>query len=610
MNASGWIQLALYVGLLALITKPLGLYLVQVLDAGGKTWLDPVVRPVERLTYWVMGVRREAEQNWIQYTRSMLLFSLVGCLFTYAILRLQNFLPLNPQGFGALSPDLAFNTAISFTTNTNWQSYSGESTMSYFSQMVALVIHNFTSAATGIAIAAALVRGLARHSTRLLGNFWVDLVRVTFYLLLPICLVFAVVLVSQGMVQNFAGYTHAKLVEPYTIQVQATDAKGQPVTTNLTMMVEGKSVVTNVPVMVSQTVDEQVISQGPMASQVAIKMLGTNGGGNTNANAAHPYENPTPLSNFLQMLAIFALGSGLTYYLGRMTGNQAHGWAVWATMLILFLAGTLLAWHAESAGNPIHQQLGVAVADGNLEGKETRFGIFNSALFATVTTDASCGAVNAMHDSFTPLGGFVPLFNIQLGEIIFGGVGAGLYGMLVFVILAVFIAGLMVGRTPEYLGKKIQSFEVKMAMLALLVLAVDILGFTAWAVVSQWGLAGLNNNGPHGLSEILYAYSSCTGNNGSAFAGLTANTPWYNTTLGLSMFIGRFLMIIPIMALAGSLAQKKLVPAGPGTFPVSGFTFVVLLIGTILLIGALNFLPALTLGPVVEHFLMGQGKLF
>jgi K+-transporting ATPase ATPase A chain len=610
MNASGWIQLALYVGLLALITKPLGLYLVQVLDAGGKTWLDPVVRPVERLTYWVMGVRREAEQNWIQYTRSMLLFSLVGCLFTYAILRLQNFLPLNPQGFGALSPDLAFNTAISFTTNTNWQSYSGESTMSYFSQMVALVIHNFTSAATGIAIAAALVRGLARHSTRLLGNFWVDLVRVTFYLLLPVCLVFAVVLVSQGMVQNFAGYTHAKLVEPYTIQVQATDAKGQPVTTNLTMMVEGKSVVTNVPVMVSQTVDEQVISQGPMASQVAIKMLGTNGGGNTNANAAHPYENPTPLSNFLQMLAIFALGSGLTYYLGRMTGNQAHGWAVWATMLILFLAGTLLAWHAESAGNPIHQQLGVAVADGNLEGKETRFGIFNSALFATVTTDASCGAVNAMHDSFTPLGGFVPLFNIQLGEIIFGGVGAGLYGMLVFVILAVFIAGLMVGRTPEYLGKKIQSFEVKMAMLALLVLAVDILGFTAWALVSQWGLAGLNNNGPHGLSEILYAYSSCTGNNGSAFAGLTANTPWYNTTLGLSMFIGRFLMIIPIMALAGSLAQKKLVPAGPGTFPVSGFTFVVLLIGTILLIGALNFLPALTLGPVVEHFLMGQGKLF
>jgi len=534
----------------------------------------------------------------------------VSCVFTYAILRLQNHLPLNPQGFGALTPDLAFNTAISFTTNTNWQSYSGESTMSYLSQMVALVIHNFASAATGMAIAAALVRGLARHSTTLLGNFWVDLVRVTYYLLLPICLVFAVVLVSQGMIQNFQPYTSAKLLEPYTIQVQKTDNNGQPVTTNLTVMVDGRAVVTNMPVMVDQKVDQQAIVQGPMASQVAIKMLGTNGGGYANANAAYPFENPTPLSNFLQMLSIFAIGSGLTWYLGRMTGNQAHGWAVWATMMILFLAGVLLAWHAEAAGNPIHQQLGVTVADGNMEGKEVRFGIFNSALFATITTDASCGAVNAMHDSFTPLGGFVPLFNIQLGEIIFGGVGAGLYGMLVFIVLAVFIAGLMVGRTPEYAGKKIQSFEVKMAMLALLVLAVDILGFTAWAAVSQWGLAGLNNSGPHGLSEILYAYSSCTGNNGSAFAGLSANTPWYNTTLGISMFIGRFLMIVPIMAMAGSFAQKKLVPTGPGTFPVSGLTFVVLLIGTILLVGALNFLPALTLGPVVEHFLMLQGKLF
>jgi K+-transporting ATPase ATPase A chain len=557
-----------------------------------------------------MGVRHGGEQDWRQYTWAMLLFSLVSCVFTYAILRLQNHLPLNPQGFGALTPDLAFNTAISFTTNTNWQSYSGESTMSYLSQMVALVIHNFASAATGMAIAAALVRGLARHSTTLLGNFWVDLVRVTYYLLLPICLVFAVVLVSQGMIQNFQPYTSAKLLEPYTIQVQKTDNNGQPVTTNLTVMVDGRAVVTNMPVMVDQKVDQQAIVQGPMASQVAIKMLGTNGGGYANANAAYPFENPTPLSNFLQMLSIFAIGSGLTWYLGRMTGNQAHGWAVWATMMILFLAGVLLAWQAEGAGNPIHQQLGVAVADGNMEGKEVRFGIFNSALFATITTDASCGAVNAMHDSFTPLGGFVPLFNIQLGEIIFGGVGAGLYGMLVFVVLAVFIAGLMVGRTPEYAGKKIQSFEVKMAMLALLVLAVDILGFTAWAAVSQWGLAGLNNNGPHGLSEILYAYSSCTGNNGSAFAGLSANTPWYNTTLGISMFIGRFLMIVPIMAMAGSFAQKKLVPTGPGTFPVSGLTFVVLLIGTILLVGALNFLPALTLGPVVEHFLMLQGKLF
>jgi len=610
MNSSGWLQLALFVGILAFITKPMGLWLMQVLDVNGKTWLDPVLKPLERLTYSVMGVRVGGEQDWKQYTWAMLLFSLVSCVFTYVILRLQNHLPLNPQGFGALTPDLAFNTAMSFTTNTNWQSYGGESTMSYLSQMVALVIHNFGSAATGIAIAAALVRGIARHSTTLLGNFWVDLVRVTYYLLLPICIVFAVVLVSQGMVQNFNAYTKAKLLEPYTIQVQKTDDKGQPVTTNTTVLVDGKSVSTNVPVMVNQTVDEQDISQGPMASQVAIKMLGTNGGGNTNANAAHPYENPTPLSNFLQMLSIFAIGSGLTYYLGRMTKNQKHGWSIWSAMMVLFFAGTLLCWWAESQGNPIHQQLGVAVADGNMEGKEVRFGIFNSALFATVTTDASCGAVNCMHDSFTPLGGFVPLFNIQLGEIIIGGVGAGLYGMLVFVVLAVFIAGLMVGRTPEYVGKKIHSFEVKMAMLALLVLTMDILCFTAWAVVSPWGLAGLNNNGPHGLSEILYAFSSCTGNNGSAFAGLSANTPWYNTTLGIAMFIGRFMMIVPIMAMAGSLAQKKLVPVGPGTFPVTGVTFVVLLIGTILLVGALNFLPALALGPIVEHFLMLQGKLF
>jgi K+-transporting ATPase ATPase A chain len=610
MNSSGWIQLALYVAALAVITKPMGLYLMQVLDPKGKTWLDPLLRPLERLSYWVMGVRPEQEQNWRRYTWAMLLFSLVSCVFTYAILRLQNYLPLNPQHLGALSPDLAFNTAVSFTTNTNWQSYSGESTMSYLSQMVALTIHNFASAATGIAIAAALVRGLARHSTNLLGNFWVDLVRVTYYLLVPICLLFAVVLVSQGMIQNFKPYTTAKLVESYTIQVQKTDDKGQPVTTNMTVTVDGKSVVTNVPVMVDQKVEEQSIVQGPMASQVAIKMLGTNGGGYTNANAAHPFENPTPLSNFLQMLSIFSIGSGLTYYLGRMTKNQRHGWAVWITMLVLFLAGALAAWHYEAAGNPIHQQLGITAADGNMEGKEVRFGIFNSALFATITTDASCGAVNAMHDSFTALGGLVPLFNIQLGEIIFGGVGAGLYGMLVFVVLAVFIAGLMVGRTPEYLGKKINAFDVKMAMLTLLILALTILGFSAWAAVSAWGLAGLNNSGPHGLSEILYAYSSCVGNNGSAFAGLTANTPWYNTTLGIAMLFGRFLMIVPIMALAGSLAQKKLVPASAGTFPVSGGTFVILLIGTILLVGALNFLPVLALGPIVEHFLMLQGKLF
>jgi len=599
MQTSGWLQLALFFVALAVITKPMGLYLMRVLDANGKTWLDPVLKPLERLTYRLMGVRADEEHNWRQYTWAMLLFSLVSCVFTYAILRLQHLLPLNPQGLGALTPHLAFNTAVSFTTNTNWQSYGGESTMSYLSQMVALTIHNFASAAVGIALAAALVRGVARHSTRLLGNFWVDLVRVTYYLLLPICIVFAVFLVSQGMIQNFKPYTKARLVEPMKISVARVDAKGQPVLDQA-----GKQV------MEEQIVEEQTIVQGPMASQIAIKMLGTNGGGYTNANAAHPFENPTPLSNFLQMLSIFSIGSGLTYYLGRMTKNQAHGWAVWSAMTILFLAGVLVAWHAEAAGNPIHQQLGIAVTDGNMEGKEVRFGIFNSALFATITTDASCGAVNSMHDSFTALGGLVPLFNMQLGEIIFGGVGAGLYGMLVFIVLAVFIAGLMVGRTPEYLGKKIGAFDVKMAMLSLLVLCLSILGFSAWAAVSQWGLAGLNNSGPHGLSEILYAFSSATGNNGSAFAGLTANTPWYDTTLGIAMLIGRFLMIIPTMALAGSLAQKKLVPSSAGTFPVSGGTFVVLLLGTVLSVGALNFLPVLALGPIVEHFLTLQGKLF
>jgi potassium-transporting ATPase potassium-binding subunit len=570
MRSIDWLQLALYVAALALITKPMGLYLLRVLDADGKTWFDPILKPLERFTYRVLGADAQKEHDWKQYTLAMLFFSAVSCLFTYAILRLQNHLPLNPQGFGALTPDLAFNTAVSFTTNTNWQSYGGESTMSYFSQMVALTLHNFASAAVGIALAAALVRGIARQSAKTIGNFWVDLVRVTYYLLLPICVVFAVFLVSQGMIENFKPYTSATTLE---------GAK-------------------------------QAIAQGPVASQVAIKMLGTNGGGFMNANAAHPFENPTPLSNFIQMLSIFAIGSGLTYYLGRMVKNQKHGWAVWVTMMILFLGGVLLCWRAESAGNPIHQKLGVAVADGNMEGKEVRFGIFNSALFATITTDASCGAVNSMHDSFTPLGGFVPLFNIQLGEIIIGGVGAGLYGMLVFVVLAVFIAGLMVGRTPEYLGKKIQSYEVKMAMLALLVLSMSILGFSAWASVSKWGLAGLNNSGPHGLGEILYAFSSGTGNNGSAFAGLSANTPWYNTTLGLAMLIGRFLMIVPIMAIAGSLVQKKIAPPSVGTFPVSGITFIVLLLGTVLLIGALNFLPVLTLGPIVEHFLMLHGQLF
>ncbi len=596
---SGWIQFGLFVIVLILITKPMGLYLLQVLDASGRTWLDPVLRPLERLTYALMGVDPKREQNWKQYTFAMLAFSLVSCLFTYAILRLQNLLPLNPQGLGPVGPDLAFNTATSFTTNTNWQSYVGESTMSYLSQMVGLAFHNFASAATGIAIAAALVRGIARHTAHTLGNFWVDLVRITYYLLIPICIVFATFLVSQGMIQNFKPYTKATLVEPAKVSVAKVDANGKPVLD-----------ATGNAVMEEQTVTEQNIVQGPMASQIAIKMLGTNGGGYTNANAAQPFENPTPLSNFIQMLSIFSIGSGLTYYLGRMVKSQKHGWTVWAVMLALFIAGVLLAWHSEAAGNPIHQNLGVATTDGNMEGKEVRFGIFNSALFATVTTDASCGAVNSMHDSFTPLGGFVPLFNIQLGEIIFGGVGAGLYGILVFVVLGVFIAGLMVGRTPEYLGKKIESFDVKMCMLALLILAVDILAFSAWAVVSKWGIVALNNTGPHGLSEILYAFTSGTGNNGSAFAGISANTPWLNTTIGIAMLIGRFLMIVPIMGLAGSLVQKKVTPASAGTFPVHGGTFFILLIGTILLIGALNFLPALTLGPVVEHFLMQGGKLF
>ncbi len=605
MNSpNAWLQFALYVGALLLVTKPLGLYLVQVLDARGRTWLDRIVGPVERLTYRLCGIDPAREQGWLGYAGSLLAFSLVGLVFTYFILRYQDRLPLNRQGLPGLTPHLAFNTAASFTTNTNWQSYSGEATMSYFSQMVALTIHNFTSAAVGIGVAAALVRGLARQSAQTLGNFWVDVVRVSYYLLAPVCAVFALVLVSQGMIQNFRPYTVAKTYEPYVIQVPKTGPDGQPV-----LAADGKT-----PVQVDQAVDTQTIVQGPMASQVAIKMLGTNGGGYANANAAHPFENPTPLSNFLQMLAIFAIPSALTYYLGRVVGNQRHGWAVWGAMFVLFVAGTLVCWRAEAGGNPIHQRLGVAAAEGNLEGKEVRFGVFNSALFATITTDASCGAVNSMHDSFTPLGGLVPLFNIETGEVIFGGVGAGLYGMLIFVVLAVFIAGLMVGRTPEYLGKKIEAYDVKLVMLVLMVLAATILGGTAWAAVSGWGLAGLNNAGPHGFSEILYAYSSAVGNNGSAFGGLTANAadgdPHWDTTLALAMLIGRFLMIIPILALAGSLAGKRLVPASAGTFRTEGLTFVVLLVGTVLLVGALTFLPALAVGPVVEHYLMGAGTLF
>jgi K+-transporting ATPase ATPase A chain len=600
MDIFGWIQLTLYVFILFLLTKPVGLYLIRVLDAEGKTLLDLFLKPIEKMLYRMFGLDPRKEQDWKQYTVSMLLFSLVGLLFTYTILRLQHLLPLNPQGFGPISPDLAFNTAVSFTTNTNWQNYGGESTLSYFSQMVGLVFHNFVSAAVGIAIAAALVRGIARHSAKTIGNFWVDLVRTNLYLLLPICIIYALFLVSQGMIQNFKPYTTVRLVEPFTIQVPKMDLAGQKIKDD-----KGN------PIMENKNVEIQMIAQGPVASQVAIKMLGTNGGGFFNANSSHPYENPTPLSNFIEMLSIFLIPSGLTYYLGRMVKNQKHGWAIWAAMFILFLAGVMVSWWAEGAGNPRLHALGLDPAVGNMEGKEVRFGIFNSALFATITTDASCGAVNSMHDSFTPLGGLIPLFNIQLGEVVFGGVGAGLYGMMVFVILAVFLTGLMVGRTPEYLGKKIESYDVKVSVLALMILIFSILGFAAWAAVSPWGLAGLNNYGPHGLGEILYAFSSGTGNNGSAFAGLNGNTPCYNTTLGLAMLFGRFVMVVPILALAGNMARKKLIPATGGSFPVWGVTFTLVLVGTVLIVGALTFLPALALGPIVEHFVMiGSNMLY
>ena len=584
MTNNGWIQLLVYIAILVAITKPMGLYLMKVLDPKEWTFLDRILKPVERLLYRLCGVDPLKEHNWKQYTVAMLIFSAVSAVFSYAILRLQGWLPWHSYVDGLsnktpISPHLAFNTAVSFTTNTNWQNYGGENKMSYFSQMVALASHNFWSAAVGIAIAAALVRGIARDKARTIGNFWADLVRIHLYLLIPLCIVYALFLVSQGMLDNFKPYTTVTAVD------QSAATAGSPVT--------------------------QIIAQGPMASQMAIKMLGTNGGGFMNANAAHPFENPTPLSNFVQILSIFAIPSGLTWYLGRMVKNQSHGWAVWSAMFVLFLGGALACWKAEAAGNPRMQALGVAKADGNTEGKETRFGIATSALFATITTDASCGAVNSMHDSFTPLGGLVPLFNIHLGEVVFGGVGAGLYGMLVFVVIAIFIAGLMVGRTPEYLGKKIEAYDVKVASLAILVLTVIILGFTAWACVSKWGPAATANGGPHGFSEMHYAYTSQAGNNGSAFAGLSGNEVHWNTTGGIDMLFGRFIMIVPILALAGSLAAKKKIPPSAGSFPVAGPTFVCLLIGTVVIVGALTFVPALSLGPIVEHFLMhGSGPLY
>ncbi len=580
MDIIGGLKLTLFVGLLAALTKPVGLYLGRVLDVEGRTFLDPVLKPLEKLLYRILRVDPRQEQSWKSYTFSLLAFSLVGLLFTYAVLRLQHVLPLNPQKLGPVDPALAFNTAVSFTTNTNWQNYAPEVTLSYFSQMVGLVFHNFVSAACGLAVAAALVRGIARHTAKTIGNFWADLVRTNLYLLLPGALIVAVLLGSQGIIQNFRPYQPAVSAE--SASVSAGSAAAAP----------------------------RLIPQGPAASQVAIKMLGTNGGGFFNANAAHPYENPTPLSNFIQVLSIFLIPSGMTYFLGRKVKNQRHGWAVWSAMLILFLASFLIIWKAESIGNPRHQVLGVAAAAGNMEGKEVRFGAFDSALFAAVTTDASCGAVNSLHDSYMPLGGLMLLFNIQLGEIVFGGVGAGLFGMLLFVVLAVFLTGLMVGRTPEYLGKKIEAYDVKVSVLALVVLIFSILGLSAWASAGGWGRAGLGNAGPHGFSEILYAYSSATGNNGSAFAGLNGNSPTYNVTLALAMLAGRFLMMIPVLALAGSLARKKLLASSGARFPVSGPTFTLVLVATILIVGALTFLPALALGPIVEHFLMTGSPLF
>ncbi len=608
MTAVGLLQIAVYFLLLLLLTKPLGLFMARVFS-GERTFLHPIVQPIERLIYRLSGVREDEEQHWTRYAASLLAFSLAGILFTYLIQRLQGILPFNPQGFGTahaptgatpVTPDLAFNNAASFPTNTNWQAYSGESTFSYFVQMAAFTVQNFCSAAAGIAIAIALVRGFARQQAKTVGNFWVDMTRSVLYILLPLSVVGALVLCSQGVIQNLKHYDVVKTLEGAT----------------------------------------QTIAQGPVASQEAIKMIGTNGAGFFGANSAHPFENPTPISNFIQMLMIFLIPAGLTYTFGKMVNDTRQGWAIFAACSIMFLAGVFIAYPAEQAGNPLVARQGVAVAasdtqpGGNMEGKELRFGIAGSALFAVITTDASCGAVNSMHDSFTPLGGLVPLFNIETGEVIFGGTGAGLYGILLYAILAVFIAGLMVGRTPEYLGKKIEGKEVKMAMLALIATAASILCFSGVTSVihfdwdkSQYlnpasgapkpaptasapATANLGNGGPHGFSEILYAYSSATGNNGSAFGGLSPNTPWYNLTTGFAMLIGRFLFLLPLLAAAGSLASKKKIATTSGTFPTHGPLFVGLLVGTVIIVGALTFFPALSLGPLVEHFLMQSGQLF
>ena len=583
MRPSDWIQLVLILGAVVLVTKPLGIYLLHVLDpeVEGGTIFDRFLGPVERLFYKIFGIDRRKDQTWKQYSVAMLIFSCITMLTTYGLLRLQDKLPgqalFNPQSLPAVSDHLAFNTAASFLTNTNWQSYGGESTMTYFSQMVSLVMHHFFSSAVGIAIAAALIRGIAISRGSTIGNFWRDLVRLNLYLLFPLSIVYAVFLVSQGTPENFRPYSVV-----HTVDQSAAVSTTQP--------------------------SVQTIAQGPVASMISIKMFGTNGGGYYNANSAHPYENPNGLVNFVQMISFMAVASALTYYLGRMVKNQGHGWAVWATMFIVLVVGILVCWGAEAHGNPRLTELGVAQGTGNMEGKEVRFGVMNSATFAAMTTSTTCGAVNSMHDSFTPLGGLIPLINMQLGEVIFGGVGSGMYGMLVFVFVAIFIAGLMIGRTPEYLGKKIDSYDVKLASLMVLVTVFCVLIPTAWASISDWGTAGLNNNGPHGLAEMLYAFSSGTGNNGSAFAGLTCaptnGDRHWDSVLGIVILCGRFFMIVPVMALAGSLVKKKAVVQGVGSFPVNGATFVVLLIGTIIIVGALTFLPVLALSPIVEHFLM------
>ena len=599
MTINGWLQILLFLVLVFLVTKPLGVFMARVFNRE-KTFMDPVLRPIERLLYRLTGVDENHEMRWTEYATSMLLFSVVSMIVLYLMQRLQGYVPFNPQKFGAVSPaHVAFNTAASFTTNTNWQAYAGETTMSYFTQMAGLAYHNFVSAATGIALAIAFIRGIARRQMQTIGNFWVDLVRSCLWVLLPFCVVGALVLVSQGVVQNLHPYDTVKLVEP--MHVQKAGADGKPI-------VDGAGK----PVM--DTVSDQTIAQGPVASQEIIKEFGTNGGGFFNANSAHPFENPTPFSNLFELVCIFAIGAGLTYTLGRMTGSPAHGWAVWAAMAILFLAGVTVTYWAEARGNPLltetNQQATALQSGGNMEGKEVRFGIANSALFATVTTDASCGAINSWHDSFTPLGGMVPLVNIMLSEVIFGGVGAGMYGMLIYIVLAVFIAGLMVGRTPEYLGKKIEAYDVKMAMLVVLIFPLVILAFTAISSVNGFGTSSIANPGPHGFSEMLYAFVSGAGNNGSAFGGLAVNTPWYDTTMAITMLAGRFLMIVPMLAIAGNLAGKKYVPPSLGTFPVTTPLFTALLIGVILIVGALTFFPAVSLGPILEHLLMMAGKTF